>query len=75
MTAKEFLVDKSLQGVEIAGTMIMNLVVDNQSYGLSVNTSDISCGKHLTRVEGCEAINDIIKVGNTTLNLATTDML
>lgn len=75
MTAKEFLEDKTLQAIDIVEGTIINLIVDGSSQGLSVDTSKIRYGTKLQRFTIFENIDDVITIGNITLDLATTDML
>lgn len=75
MTAKEFLEDKTLQAIDIVEGTIINLIVDGLPQGLSVDTSKIRYGTKLQRFTIFENIDDVITIGNITLDLATTDML
>lgn len=75
MTAKEFLTDKNLSAVELTGSLIMNLIVDNVPHGLKVDTSSVPSGTVLQKVTKFTYEDDVITVGNIVLNLAVTEML
>ena len=75
MTAKEFLVDKKLQAIEVAANEIINLVVDDLSYCLAVNTGNFSVGTPIQRVTDYKKTKDVITYGELTLDLAATEML
>ena len=75
MTAKEFLTDKTLESIDIASGVIINLVVDNIPYGLLTNTGSISVGTPIQRINNYTKTDDVITFGNITLDLAITEML
>jgi hypothetical protein len=75
MKAKEFVKGKNLTAVETVNNLIINLVTDKTVYGLKVDTSSIPSGTKVTRTNQFKIQNDILTTGNTSVNLATTDML
>jgi hypothetical protein len=75
MKAKEFIKGKKLKAVETVDNVILSLVIDNVPYGLKVDTSNIPAGTKVTRTFGFRIIDDLLKVGSLSVNLADTDML
>lgn len=75
MTAKEFLTGKTLQAIEVTGSIIISLNVDDLAYGLAVDTSNIQVGTPVYRVTDYIQSDDTITYGSLTLDLATTNML
>jgi len=75
MTAKELLEGKTLNSVEKAGSLIINLTVDDTLYGLDVDTSIIESGTSLTNTTSFTIKGDILTVGKSKLDLSTTNVL
>lgn len=75
MTAKEFLADKTLQAIEVAAKVIINIVADDIIYPLATDTSHLYVGTPIQRVTDYTQSDDIITWANLTLDLATTNML
>jgi hypothetical protein len=75
MKAKEFLADKTLQAVDVVGNRIITIVADNLSYGLLVKVDDLKVGTSVQRCTEFSVTNDVLTVGDITLDLAATEML
>lgn len=75
MTAKEFLTDKTLTAIEVVDNLILNLVIDESTWGLDVDTSNIQSGTPLNRTIDFTIENDILKSNDISLDLNTTNML
>lgn len=77
MTIKEFLVDKTLEGVDIVDNynIIISLVIDGATYGIDVDTSMIPYGQHITTYNEFLIVNDILTVFNVSLNINEVNML
>lgn len=75
MTVKEFLEGKTLSAVEVVNDVILNLVVEDAVYGISVDTSNIPSGLSLTRKTDFTFDNNILKVNGIELDTTTTNML
>ena len=75
ITAKEFLQNKTLTAVGVARGTILNLVVQNSSHGLYIDTTRIPCGTPVVRIENFSIKDDILTVRRMSLDLSTTFML
>jgi hypothetical protein len=75
MTAKELLEGKTLNSVEKADSLIINLIVDDLLYGLDVDTSTLESGTSLTNTTSFTIKGDILTVGKSKLDLSTTNIL
>lgn len=75
MTAKQFLADKTLSGVEVTGNVLLNLIVNQIPYGLKVDTSSIPFGTKLETLYDFTYENHIVTVRDIVLDLSVTDML
>jgi hypothetical protein len=75
MTAKELLEGKTLNSVEKADSLIINLIVDDLLYGLDVDTSTLESGTSLTNTTSFTIKGDILTVGKSKLDLSTTNLL
>jgi len=77
MTLKEFLQDKTLSAVETVDghNLIVNIYVDETCYGLNVDMTNVVAGTMLTKREDFTLTDDMLSVGNITLDIAKTEML
>jgi len=75
MTAKDFLIGKTLTSIEIVENLILNLVIEQAVYGMELDTTSINAGTLLTRTEDFTIDGDILTSGDLSLDLSTTDML
>ena len=75
MTALEFLNGQTLTSVEMTETLIINLVLGEDIYGMEVDTENTVCGTVLTRSENFTIENNILSSGSLSVNLETTEML
>jgi hypothetical protein len=75
MTAKQYLLDKQLTGVEIIGDKIINLVVGKVVTGLDVDMTGIQFGIPVTRISQFIIDGDILKVNQIEVNLSHTKIL
>jgi len=79
MTLKEFLLNKTLVAVELIDfdyNQIINVFVDNNiCYGLNIDTSNIPSGIPLDYRTDFTLVNDILSVGDISLNTNDVEML
>ena len=79
MTLKEFLLNKTLIAVELIDfdyNQIINVFVDNNTcYGLNIDTSNIPSGIPLDYHTDFTLIDDILSVGDISLNTNDVEML
>lgn len=75
MTALEFLNGQTLTSVEMTETLIINLVLGEDIYGMEVDTENTVCGTVLTRSENFTIENNILSSGSLSVNLEKTEML
>jgi hypothetical protein len=75
MNAKEFLKEKNLTAIEIANNLVLNLIVDGTTYGIDVDTSNISFGTVLNRTENFSINGDVLTIENTLFDLNLIEML
>lgn len=75
MTIKEFLQDKTLTAVGVVENIIINLITEDGTDGIDVNTSNISSGiLVITRTDF--TLNDnILSIDDITVDIETTNML
>ena len=75
MTAKEFLNGKTLTEIELVGDQVINLVINEFTIGLDVNTSDILFGTALVRTNEFELNGDNLTFNNVSIDLSTINVL
>ena len=75
MKAKEFINGKEVTAIETVEGTILNLVIDEKVYALSVDTSTIKAGTKLKRTTTFKIEDDILTAGKASVNLAEIDML
>ena len=75
MTIKKFLQDKTLSAVDIIDNLIINLVCEESNYGINIDTSNIPSGTLTTRRVDFTLNNNILSVGNISINIETTNLL
>jgi hypothetical protein len=78
MTLKEFLQDKTLQAVEMIDfdyNQVINVYVDGGSYGLVIDTSNITCGTPLTYTTDFTLDGDVLTVSDFSINTNDVEML
>ena len=68
-TAAEFLQTNNLTAIEVIGDLVINLVVDNNVYGLDVDTSQIVSGTFLFKTTDYTITNNILEYNNQSLDL------
>jgi hypothetical protein len=67
-TLKEFMQENNVTAFETVNDLILNVVVDQTSYGLNVDTSNISAGTVLTKHETFTLNGDLLTVDNITID-------
>jgi hypothetical protein len=77
MTAKEFLLNKTLDFVEVCDDkVILNLGIEGIIYGMDVDTSHIISGTNIDRTEDFQIEDDVLTTSEgLSVNLAKTNML
>jgi hypothetical protein len=75
MKAKEFLDGKTLTAIEVTGSKILNLVIDEEIYGLKVDLSKVKSGTKITRITEFEIANNVLTTDKLSLDLSEADML
>jgi len=75
MTIQEFLYEKTLSHIEIYGNLIINLVVDDDIYGLNVDTSHLESLSVLERTDNFIIDGDLLICGNITVDITEINML
>jgi hypothetical protein len=76
MTLKQFIEENQVTAFEVVpNVLILNAAVGEAEYGIDVDTSNIPFGTILQKVEEFTIENDILTVGNLSLNTAQTNML
>ena len=75
MTIQEFLHEKTLSHIEIYGNLIINLVVDDDIYGLNVDTSHLESLSVLERTENFIIDGNLLICGNITVDMTEINML
>lgn len=76
MTLKEFSQQNNVTAYETVGdTLIINAIVENTSYGLDVDTSNIPAGTVLERYEDFILNGDLLTVNNITIDTNEVNML
>jgi hypothetical protein len=75
MTIQEFLYEKTLSHIEIYGNLIINLVVDDDIYGLNVDTSHLESLSVLERTDNFIIDGDLLICGNITVDMTEINML
>jgi len=77
MTLKEFMASNNVTGFEVVpDVLILNAMVNGSTpYGLDVDTSTLVGGTKLSLVTDFSINNDILTVGNLSLNTNTTNLL
>lgn len=75
MTIQEFLYEKTLSHIEIYGNLIINLVVDDDIYGLNVDTSHLESLSVLERTENFIIDGNLLICGNITVDVTEINML
>ena len=75
MTIQEFLYEKTLSHIEIYGNLIINLVVDDDIYGLNVDTSHLESLSVLERTDNFIIDSNLLICGNITVDMTEINML
>jgi hypothetical protein len=75
MKATEFLQDNTLTFIERTPDLILSLVIDRVTYGLDVDTSDLTADTVITRTTDFQITDNILTSGDITVDLSSTDML
>jgi hypothetical protein len=75
MTIQEFLYEKTLSHIEIYENLIINLVVDNDIYGLSVDTSHLESLLVLERTDNFIIDGNLLICNNITVDMTEISML
>lgn len=75
MTIQEFLYEKTLSHIEIYENLIINLVVDNDIYGLSVDTSHLESLLVLERTDNFIIDGNLLICNNITVNMTEISVL
>jgi hypothetical protein len=76
MKLKIFMQENNASAFEvIPDILILNIVVGEVIYGLNVDTSSIQSGTELVRIQEYSLENDILTVGNLSLNTNEVEML
>jgi hypothetical protein len=65
---KEFLEENEVAGFEMIGNLIINVIANGVTYGLNVDTSNIEAYTQLETVNEYEIKDNILIVGNITLD-------
>ena len=75
MTLKDFISENTIDSIQYINDTIINVVCGESSYGLDVDTSNITSGTVLTTTSDFFVDVDNLIYGNVILNLETTKML
>jgi hypothetical protein len=75
MTIQEFLNSKTLSSVEKTDDLIINLVIGELVYGISVDTSLIEAGTVLTRTTNFQIDGNLLNCEGISIDISTTNML
>jgi hypothetical protein len=75
MTIQEFLYEKTLSHIEIYGNLIINLVVDNDIYGLNVDTGHLESLLVLERTDNFVIDGNLLICDNITVDMTEISML
>jgi hypothetical protein len=75
MTIQEFLSGNTLTAIEKTDDLIINLVVDESTYGLDVDTSSIVAGTVLERTTNFQIEGDLLTCEGITIDTTTINML
>lgn len=75
MTIKEYLSDKTLTAVEIADSLIFNLVCDQLIMGVEEDTSGVPSGTPLTRRYDFVLTDTTLSCNGISLDINTTNVL
>lgn len=69
MTLKQFIEENNVSGFEKIGNLLFNVIVDDSiPYGLDIDTSNIMSNTPLERVNDFSMDNDILTVGDITID-------
>lgn len=66
---KEFIQENDVTGFELVNNVILSVVVDNITYALDVDTSEIPYGMLVQRVNEFIIEEDILSVNNVSINI------
>jgi hypothetical protein len=72
--ATDFLQGRTPDAIDIVNNTVFSIVLGNSTYALDTDTSDISYGTKLTRVEDVTINGDILTADGITLDLGNTFM-
>ena len=75
MTLKEFSLENKIIGLELYQDILINVVVNNSSYGLDVDTSNIVAGSQLTYQEDFYIFENILSYSDIQINMDEINML
>jgi hypothetical protein len=75
MTLKEFIEENQVTGFEKIEDLLINVVVNESSYGLDVDTSNIESGMILEIVVDFQIVEDILYIENFTYNTNDINLL
>jgi hypothetical protein len=76
MTLKQFFQENNVTAYEVVSdNLIMNVVVDQTTYGLDVDTSNIIGGTPLIKFEDFTINGDFLTVNGITININEVNML
>jgi len=76
MTLKKFIQENNVTAYEVvSNNLIINAVVEETSYGLDVDTSNIPGGTPVIKYENFTLNEDLLTVDNITININDVNML
>jgi hypothetical protein len=76
MTLKEFLTENNVSAFEtVNDQLIMNAIVGEVSYGLDVDTSQLTSGTHIVKFTDFTIDEDLLTVNNINININKINML
>lgn len=76
MTLKEFIQGKNVTAYEVVNNnLIINVVIEESSHGLDVDTSSVSFGTPVVRITNFILEGDTLTVNNLTINTNDINML
>lgn len=76
MTLKQFISENNISAFEtVNGQLIINVIVDETSYGLDINTSKITAETPIIKYTDFVIDNDLLTVNNIVININETNIL
>lgn len=76
MTLKQFIEENQVTAFEVVpNILIINVIVGEVEYGIDVDTSSIPFGTQLQKIEEFIIEDDILTIGNLSINTLETYML